>query len=908
MLKWVVVLLVLASAVAWPTRSLVNDPKPNPGAVVVVNKNARFTVLTDRLIRLEWSPVGVFDDRASFAVVNRNLPVPKFTTSRTADTFILETGSLYLSYAIPGGLAASFTNKNLVVTLRGTDGIRTEWTPGLVNSGNLLGTIRTLDGVNGGIQLNCTLQSRSDLHCTFGLISTLGWNIFDESTRPIYDESPWPWALNRNSTYNSYVDWYFLGHGLNFKQALTDFTAIGGAPPLPPRFAFGIWWSRYWAYSDIESIGIISEYEIHDTPLDVFVTDMDWHMTFYKEANAGQKDQAGQPIGWSGYTWDSNLFPNPQQFLAYCKSKGLKNTLNLHPASGVQPWEQRYPQMALASGIDPKSQKYVPFNIENKTWAQNLWSIMLQPIEQQGIDFWWLDWQQGEDVTTVPGVNPTFWLNYVFFTNPSQWANGKRPLLFHRWGGLGNHRYQIGFTGDVVPSWGSLNFQPYFTATAANVGFAFWSHDIGGHTEPSPPEIYTRWVQWGVFAPILRTHCTKNANNDRRIWTYPLTNFFIMRAAIQLRAELVPYIYTQARRTHDTGVAFLRSLYFDYPSQPNAYKFPGEFTFGEDIVVFPVTAPVNATTGLTSWTVWIPPGDWIEWFSGLMLKGPQVVTHHYSLWDIPVFVKAGALIPMVDFEDRPLIGGAKLNPSTLTLRVFTCPGCNGTTAVYEDDGDTTLYQGSTRTAYAFTPATHTAAAGDRIVVTVTPPAVTFDGWPADRNYRIKVQGTYAPASVVVNKVTVPFDPTQTKIPSWSYDGDFLAVEVITPVFPIATQVTVSVLLSRPLDAFLYSGIPLAINRLAQVKSLLDNQWDAVYQEDYKAVTYGASTGRRMSYNPDSSYTEITGFGTVFASAVSQLRALTNLNAAVKEQAIAMVSLAQPATCQLSSSPHSVLIS
>ena len=105
-------------------------------------------------------------------------------------------------------------------------------------------------------------------------------------------------------------------------------------------------------------------------------------------------------------------------------------------------------------------------------------------------------------MTRVPGVNTTWWLNYVHFTD--QQREGKRPLLFHRWGGLGNHRYQIGFSGDTISVWDSLAFQPWFTATAANVGYAYWSHDIGGHMPGAvDPELFTRWVQFGAFSPDL---------------------------------------------------------------------------------------------------------------------------------------------------------------------------------------------------------------------------------------------------------------------------------------------------------------------------------------------------------------------------------------------------------------------
>ena len=170
----------------------------------------------------------------------------------------------------------------------------------------------------------------------------------------------------------------------------------------------------------------------------------------------------------------------------------------------------------------------MPFDITDKKFATNYMNLVLHPLEKQGIDFWWLDWQQ-EPNTKMAGVNPTWWLNYVHFTD--QQREGKRPLLFHRWGGLGNHRYQIGFSGDTVSVWASLAFQPWFTATAANVGYAYWSHDIGGHMPGAvDPELFTRWVQFGAFSPILRTHTTKNPDSERRIWAYPEPYSSILRS------------------------------------------------------------------------------------------------------------------------------------------------------------------------------------------------------------------------------------------------------------------------------------------------------------------------------------------------------------------------------------------
>ncbi len=386
-------------------------------------------------------------------------------------------------------------------------------------------------------------------------------------------------------------DWYFFGYGHDYRKALGDYVRVAGRIPLPPRFAFGAWWSRYWAYSDQEIEEIIRGFHENDVPLDVFVIDMDWHLSYEQLEARGRKGSVGPPTGLERlHAGTSCCFPIPTSSWPELHDERFEDELNLHPASGIQPWEEHYPEMARAMGIDPASRQYIPFDLTDKKFATNYMNLILHPLEKQGIDFWWLDWQQ-EPNTKMAGVNPTWWLNYVHFTD--QQREGKRPLLFHRWGGLGNHRYQIGFSGDTVSVWASLAFQPWFTATAANVGYAYWSHDIGGHMPGAvDPELFTRWVQFGAFSPILRTHTTKNPDSERRIWAYPEPYSSVLRSTFQLRYAMQPYIYTEARRTYDTGVAFLRPLYYDWPEDDaEAYTSKNEYLFGDQMLVAPVVAP-----------------------------------------------------------------------------------------------------------------------------------------------------------------------------------------------------------------------------------------------------------------------------------------------------------------------------
>ena len=387
------------------------------------------------------------------------------------------------------------------------------------------------------------------------------------------------------------------------------------------------------------------------------------------------------------------------------------------------------------------------------------------------MDFFWLDWQQASR-TKTKGVNPTWWLNYAHSSDMER--RGLRPLIFHRWGGLGNHRYQVGFSGDTLSVWESLAFQPYFTATAANVGYAYWSHDIGGHMPGDvDPDLYTRWIQFGVFSPILRTHTTKNPRAERRIWAYPDAHAKVMRDAFQLRYALIPYLYTEARKTYETGVAFFRPLYYDWPDVPDAYDARDQYTFGDSMMVAPIVESGDWRLERTVRDVWLPPGTWVEWFTGDVLDGPAHVERTFTLDQIPVYVKAGAIVPM-----QPKMRNTReklVDPLILTI----FPGADASTRVYEDDGNTLGY---TQDAFAWTPVSHARSADGTVRVSIGAVEGRFPGMLAERGHEIRLMGTVPPREVSYRGARVPFakDADTATPPYWHFDGRTLTTVVVLP--------------------------------------------------------------------------------------------------------------------------------
>lgn len=776
-----------------------NQPKANPKAEVVSGK-ARFTVLTPRLIRMEWAEDGRFEDRATLGIVNRYTAVPEFKSSRIAGVLTIKTSALTLTYK--GNSDFNSNNLKISFEMKDSEGRtkKVSWHPGMDDSANLLGTTRTLDKCDGV----STVEPYDK-----GVASRDGWAVIDESERHVLEsvKSDWKhWIAERSDVKRS--DLYFFGYGHDYMQAVSDFTKIAGRIPMPPKYAFGYWWCRYWQYSDFELVDLAQHFKDYSIPMDVMIIDMDWHDT-WGLSRKKEKDAAGERRGWTGYTWKRDLFPSPENLLESLHRYGVKTSLNIHPASGIMPYEEQYDTfvadyLARAKGdydgpegyVDADGNKvHVPFRIDQTAWADAYFNSVMHPLERQGVDFWWLDWQQYRESRYTKGLSNTFWLNYTFFQDKVRQSaregiHAERPMIYHRWGGVGSHRYQVGFSGDTEASWKVLAYLPYFTSTASNLGYGYWGHDIGGHTQPkgvnhTDPELYTRWMQSGVFTPVYKTHSTKKTSMEKRFWVFP-DHFDYMRDAVRLRYNLSPYIYGAARQAYDSGISMCRPLYYYHPEEEKAYSFKEEYYFGDDILATVVAEPCDSITGLAKRPVWFPKGcDWYDVSTGTTYKGGSVDTLSYTIAENPYFVKAGAVIPMASPDIK------SLQQDSDELYLFVTPGKgNHTLKVYEDDGCTQAYS----TQYATTEV-FKMAKDSSVVILVSPRKGSYKGMLPDRKIRVVLDGSYAPSSVKVNGIVLPYDRFASRSAEegkavWGYDGAELAVTVYAGECPAEQQLLI----------------------------------------------------------------------------------------------------------------------
>ncbi|WP_243076249.1 glycoside hydrolase family 31 protein [Microbacterium sp. SS28] len=669
------------------------SPLAHPASVVQGDR-WRLTVLTEGLVRVEWSQDGVFEDRATMFALRRDLPVPEFRVIDGPEAIEIVTARLHLRYD-----RGPFSPSGLTVRPLGIGRGLEEWKFG--EAFDLGGTARTLDGADGRVPL----QS--------GIVSKKGVGVVDDSSSFVFTDDGWV-----SPRAGSDIDLYVFAYAHDYAEALRAFYDLSGSTPVLPRWALGNWWSRYHRYTTDSYRELLDRFEAEGVRFSVAVLDMDWHRVDSVPPEHGS--------GWTGYSWEPEYFPDPEAFLDELHSRGLKVTLNLHPADGVRSFEDAYRGMAEALGRDPEAGERIPFEITDPAFLAAYFEVLHHPLEAQGVDFWWMDWQHGPH-SRVPGVDPLWMLNHFHYLDTGR--DGGRPLLLSRYAGPGSHRYPLGFSGDTVISWDSLAFQPEFTATASNIGYAWWSHDIGGHMFGTrDDELTVRWVQLGVYSPILRLHSSDNPFLAKEPWAFPAESRAALGDALRERVRLVPYLHSMNHRAAAPGIPLVLPLYYEWPESPEAYTAPTQFLFGSELLVAPITSPRDGVTLLGSVRAWLPPGTWTDVHSGQVLQGGRTIDLHRDLDSIPVLLKAGGIIPLASEDETD----AAAHPAAFDLVIAA--GADGSFTLVEDDGE--LEGSSVRTVVSWSQASGELRIGpaegpDGIVPPMRTWTVTFLGLDGD---------------------------------------------------------------------------------------------------------------------------------------------------------------------------------
>lgn len=795
---------------------------------------ARFQVITPSLIRLEYAEDNKFEDRPTMLAFNRNVTPPAYEVIENDNVFTIKTSKVTLSYVKNSG---SFNDKN--ITIKFNDGARqinanpswlsstyhpdpTSWAilgylKNVSNDAN--NTPRTTGNLGGWYR---SLDSQSDavpLHD--GLLSRNGYYFIDDSksaviaARDRYESRPFHTAkwkpgsllqsaitLNTKPLAGDYQDGYFFAYGSDYKNALKDYRTLSGAVPLLPRKAFGVWYSKYYPYSDNEYRNtLFPAFRNEKVPLDVLAIDTD----------------AKAPVAWNGWQWNNTLLPNPKSTLNWMHEQGVDVILNTHPSiSAVDPKLAATLKITgtdlLRGGAnaaffqwgtglqDGSRQKLnnitgIPFVFDfQKSSHIKAYMNLHEDFENDGVDGFWLDWCC--DDSSVGGqINKgefagDNWINQQYaqrnFERGSRWLplarsggsfqdwHGNRPAAW------GAQRSTIHFTGDTVATWPMLNFQARFAAAEGAVGMSYVSHDVGGfqlntllggNNKNYDEELYVRWIQLAAFQPILRLHSSSTAGAERLPWEFKGQTRAVAAEYLRLRSALVPYLYTAAREAHDTGLPMTRAMYLDWPQHEAAYHYDRQYMLGSQLLIAPIGTPADKSTGLASKKVWFPPNSqWVDIFTGDVYAGGTEATVKVPLDRMPVFAKAGAILPLapyMDFsEQKPL--------DNLKLSVFN--GQDGEYSLYEDDGAGNSYLQShfSWTRFNFNNGLKqlriSAAVGQ------------FNKQLVQRAYQLKVVNTNQPSVVMVAGTPLPLSTSMLDgvTPSWYYEAGTQTLHIQTP--------------------------------------------------------------------------------------------------------------------------------
>lgn len=692
--------------------------------MIVVGKR-RFTCLSPRLVRMEFSPSEVFEDRRSLVAYHPRQPQPFDQVTYQDQQVSLSIGNLVI-YSRQNEL--DFFPSNLRVDWKSANCTHS-WYFGDRDYRNLGGTVRSLDYYGRDCLLNgvhpASLDSPDDyfhvdaelLHINQvylqdghldwqmdilrqglygalkytphkvynrymnmagdltryqpGLLSRNGYFVLNDSTGALLDEDDFPVERSTAGT----RDLYFFAYGNDYKAALQDYRLLSGSAPLPSRNIFGIIFSRWPAFDAVEAQELVLRFREAGIPLSILALDLEWHVPDFAH-----------------WDWNPATFPDPSGFMHWAHSQGIQVMLNVHPqyipstdshfdpyikssgtASKVQSiWANPLMAMTIKSGAD----RMIEPDLGKKQEATAIKDICCAPVLEQGVDFWWLDGPSA----TLNGADGQLLSSKVFYETTER--QNRRGMLQARYGGLGSHRYGMFFTGDTQSQWEVLQSECEFNIRAGQVGMAYVTHDIGGFSHAVAPiidpDLYIRWLQFGVFSPVLRFHSAPGAGS-RQPWDYGKHNLEIALRWIKYRNSLMPYLYTFARQGYETGLPLVRGIYLEYPEDENAYIFD-EYFLGDCMLVAPVLTPANHRL------VYLPAGNWYELESGKIFTGNQHIPVFAGLEQVPVYIKAGSILLRQGDTTRP--GAAFVDD----LLIDVYPGENGQAWLYEDDNQTREYQ------------------------------------------------------------------------------------------------------------------------------------------------------------------------------------------------------------------------
>lgn len=626
----------------------------NDSKAMVVGRKYRITVITERVVRLEYSATGSFVDVPSQLVQSRNFGLPEFTIRQDANFLEISTRYFTLSYMKEQHFMGSKIDpmRNLKITLKSVidKDKQRDWYYGHPEIRNMQGNIVGVDVVV------------SDL-LKRGLYSLEGFSSVDDSNTKLLDRDGT--LLDRP---NGHIDIYVFMYGVDFNLALQDYFKITGFPELLPRYALGNWWCRNTNYDDEKLDDLLLKFEKKKIPISVLLLDKDWH---YRDTE--QKKGLR-----TGFTFNKKLFPKPQETIEKIHRKNIRVGLQVNPTEGFYPMDEYYTK--ACQYLEIQDSQIIRFDPLNPKVMDVYFKVYLHTLETLGVDFFWNDYQGEGDITKLWATN-----HYMYLDSGRDPA--KRGLILGRGSIYGTQRYPIVYGGSSEIGWDELAKEVFMNINASNAGIGYLSFDVGGnHGGIEESELYIRHVELGCFSPILRFHEARGPYYKKEPWLWEAKTSNIVSDYLRLRHRLIPYLYTEAYKYSQVGTPLIQPFYYNYPWCYDDSLYKNQYYFGSQLLVCPILSKKDLIMNRTVHRFYIPDGVWYDFFTGKKFPGGKKYVSFFREEDYPVFAHAGSIIPLSNRSDRNNVGLA----TDMEIQIF--PGISNMYTMYEDDGITSLYK------------------------------------------------------------------------------------------------------------------------------------------------------------------------------------------------------------------------
>jgi alpha-glucosidase (family GH31 glycosyl hydrolase) len=671
---------------------------------VIQGQKYRFTILTERLIRIEYNEYGEFLDKPTELVWFRNMPKVTYLLKQTDTILEITTKYFKLTYLKEKPFEGSKINpvSNLKIELLTNN---KQWYYKHPEVRNFGSPSLSLDENKGKIKVKR------------GLYSIDGFASIDDSKSNIMTSSG---TIEQRQ--NETIDTYVFLYGTDFEGCLRDYYMITGAPALIPRYALGVWWSRNINYSEDMLYDLVNDFEEREIPISVLLLDKDWHIR-----------NLDNSIKNTGFSWNRNLLPSPKKMIGDFHEKGIHTGLNVNPIEGIYPYEDNFSY--ITNYLEKDENGNVPFQVLNPRYIDVYLKFLINPLDAVGVDFYWIDISDKENAYPL-------WIldHYQFYNNLSY--SGKRPMLLTRNMRIAPHRYPVLYSGKTVVNWETLRTVTMHNVEETNMGMNFWAHDIGGNSKGlEDSELYTRFIQFGTFAPILKFGTEGGKYYKREPWAWNYKTYEIAKRYLKLRHQLIPYLYSESYKYHKYGKPLITPLYYKYPDFYDDPTYNNEYYLGSSIFIAPITKKKEPIMDRVIHRFYLPEGIWFDYVTGKKYKGDKGYLSFFKDEDYPVFVKAGSILPLVN-DHKEYLNNTK-PPKNMEIQIF--PGASSQYELYEDDGETELYKEGnflrTIIEYNYLPNNHT------VIIR------SVDGKPGivpdRRNYRICFRNTIESDDVIV---------------------------------------------------------------------------------------------------------------------------------------------------------------